>query len=492
MAETAHLSNISSVKETTIEALQPSEKKKILYVVLDGMSDGLRNVLKSLGNKTPLQAANIPNFDKLTKMGMIGLLNLIKEGHAPESDEAILDILGYLPPEYPGRGIIEVLGLKRQGITLPNGGVALRVNFATGREDDDGGLTIFDRRAGRNLTSEEAAQLSKMINKRITLSNDAEFQFVHTVEHRGILILSVPGKTLCPMVSNTDPGYVRQAHSMASKALAEGAFEYKVQKVTPTTDYESDEMAMLTAQLINEFTEKCYKVLDESTINKERTQKTVENLKKEEIRIALKDLIKRGISLATIKDLLVDNNPDLGREENAKRLKELAIGIYVPPANLVIGRNASGKIDSFKTLREKFGLNAAAIVQMPVEEGVAYLTGMHPIIIPPTSARPSLNELQENYAMFLDAIIKNLLNFDMLYSHLKGPDIPGHDGDEVEKIRIIEAIDKYFIGPLLEKINLSDTMIVILEDHSTSTLKSGHTGDPVPVAVIGEGFIQDF
>ncbi len=118
--------------------------RKILYVILDGLGD---RPIASLGGRTPLDAAGTPNLDRLAAAGEQGLVTTVGEGIAPESDVAVMAILGYDPRIYhAGRGPLEALGA---GLTFATGDLALRGNFATGGD----GAAIFDRRVGRNLTT---------------------------------------------------------------------------------------------------------------------------------------------------------------------------------------------------------------------------------------------------------------------------------------------------------------------------------------------------
>ncbi|MBU1871942.1 MAG: phosphoglycerate mutase, partial [Candidatus Omnitrophica bacterium] len=122
--------------------------KKILYVVLDGLGD---LPIKELDNKTPLESAHTPNMDKLARRGKSGLVYPVDKGIAPESDIAVISLLGYDAHKYyTGRGPLESFA---ENLTVNPGDLALRVNFAT---VDSDGKTILDRRVGRNLTTEEA------------------------------------------------------------------------------------------------------------------------------------------------------------------------------------------------------------------------------------------------------------------------------------------------------------------------------------------------
>ena len=79
--------------------------KKIVYVVLDGLGD---LPIKSLGGKTPLEAAETPNMDRLAREGVTGRMYTVGKGIAPQSDIAVISILGYDPNVYyTGRGPLE-------------------------------------------------------------------------------------------------------------------------------------------------------------------------------------------------------------------------------------------------------------------------------------------------------------------------------------------------------------------------------------------------
>lgn len=64
---------------------------KGILVIIDGMAD-LPN--KQLGDKTPLEAANMPNANFLAARGEMGYMYPVKPGFIPESDEAVVSIFG--------------------------------------------------------------------------------------------------------------------------------------------------------------------------------------------------------------------------------------------------------------------------------------------------------------------------------------------------------------------------------------------------------------
>ena len=64
--------------------------RKIL-VIIDGLGDKGCDKFKG---KTPLEIADKPNLDALAKKSKLGYMFPINEDYAPESDTAILSILG--------------------------------------------------------------------------------------------------------------------------------------------------------------------------------------------------------------------------------------------------------------------------------------------------------------------------------------------------------------------------------------------------------------
>lgn len=85
------------------------EGLKVILVLLSGIAD---RSSESLGWKTPLQAASLPNFDELASIGSCGTMYPLGPGICPSSDQASWNILGYGKYKYPGRACFEALGAK--------------------------------------------------------------------------------------------------------------------------------------------------------------------------------------------------------------------------------------------------------------------------------------------------------------------------------------------------------------------------------------------
>ena len=228
---------------------------KLIYVAIDGMGD---LPIKSLGNKTPLEAAETPNMDALAKNGKIGLMYSVKKGVAPESDVAVISLLGYDPFKYStGRGVIEATGA---GLKMKDGDLALRCNFATLGE----GRTIIDRRVARSLSTEEATELSQAANEQVKLeSYPATFEFRNTLGHRAVLLIKSKKKPLSSNITNSDPAYT--IVNGLGVALAKVDMVLKICEPTDKT-----EEAKNSAALVNEFIDKTHKLWDSHPTNVKR------------------------------------------------------------------------------------------------------------------------------------------------------------------------------------------------------------------------------
>jgi 2,3-bisphosphoglycerate-independent phosphoglycerate mutase len=393
--------------------------KKILYIVLDGLGD---LPLKQLGDKTPLEAAVTPNMDRLAQKGQTGIVYPVGKGIAPESDIAVISLLGYDAHKYyTGRGPLESFA---EGLAVNDGDVAFRVNFATVADD---GKTIKDRRVGRNLSTEEAVALAKEINSKVTLSS-ATFEFKSTIGHRGILVIRGMHQKLSGWITNTDPAYDREGVF----GVAKEKFENIVAVSTPMPGYENSLEAIEAAKLLNEFTDKSNKVLNEAAINK-------------------------------------------------KRVAEGKM-----PGNLIVSRDAGDHLPKFPPITSLFNLKFGSFVQMPVEKGIALLTGIDIIDVP-----QSTGHLDVDYPIWAKIALDSIQKYDGIYVHIKGPDEPAHDGDFQKKKESIEAIDKYFFTSLLGKLDIKNTIIAITADHSTACAVKAHTADPVPLLVCGGNIKAD-
>lgn len=153
------------------------------YVVIlgDGMAD---EPLAELNGRTPLEVAETPFLDELSKKSELGLSHTIPEGMKPGSDTANLAVLGYNPKDYyTGRSPLEALSI---GVPMKDTDIALRTNIVTLSDDDVPfeEKTILDHSSGE-ISTEDAAVLLKAVKEE--LQNET-YQFYVGTSYRHLLI----------------------------------------------------------------------------------------------------------------------------------------------------------------------------------------------------------------------------------------------------------------------------------------------------------------
>jgi len=289
---------------------------RLIYVVIDGMGD---LPIEELGGRTPLEAAETPNMDVLAENGKLGLMYSVGKGIAPESDVAVISILGYDPFKYEtGRGPLEAYG---SGLVVNDGDLALRCNFATLGP----GGQILDRRAGRDLTTEEARALAEAVNREVKLTAwPADFEFRSTIGHRAALVIRSHKGPLSGEITNTDPAYKK----VEGLGVVDAEALMVLQESKPLRPTES---ARTSARLVNEFMEQSRRVLERHEVNRRRD----------------------------------------------------AVGKMT--ANVILTRDAGDHLPKLFNLGEKYGIRFAALADMPVERAISLLAGMKPIELPPPS-----------------------------------------------------------------------------------------------------------
>ncbi|MBI3649370.1 MAG: phosphoglycerate mutase, partial [Actinobacteria bacterium] len=289
---------------------------------------------------------------------------------------------------------------------------------------------IIDRRVGRDLSSEESRSLAEEVNTQLELPG-ASFELRATVEHRGALVIrSTDGSGLSANVTNTDPAYRREGHL----GVALETFEPRVVTCEPL---DGSEEALHAAQLTNAFVEGSARILDASDVN-------------------------------------------------ARRRAEGRL-----PGNLILTRDGGDRLPRLEPIRERFGMSWGCFVEMPVERGISIALGMEPVPAPRLDPAGFGPAAEERYAEWAGLASEALGPFQALYVHLKGPDVPAHDGRAEDKRDVVAAIDRAFFGEVLSGIDLGRCVVAVTADHATSCLRKAHTADPVPLLVSGAGVAPD-
>ncbi|MEM4312283.1 MAG: alkaline phosphatase family protein [Nitrososphaerales archaeon] len=282
----------------------------------------------------------------------------------------------------------------------------------------DDSLNIIDRRVGRNLSNKEGEELVEELKNKLKLEG-VDWELKHTVGHRVVLVIKAKEK-LSANISNTDPAYEK------SKGVSIALEKIEELKVKECKALDKDDSSKRAEKIVNEFTKRAHEILRESSVNKKRKE--------------------RGFL----------------------------------PANVILLRDASDRVPKLKSIKEKYNLNFACLADMPVELGIAKLTGM----------KTFKQKVGEDYSKIGKRALELLKEFDGVYVHIKGPDEFGHDGEPLKKKAIIEQIDRKFFGEIRE-VNLSNNTLIVSADHSTPCQLKVHSDDPVPLIVSNSLLIRD-
>jgi 2,3-bisphosphoglycerate-independent phosphoglycerate mutase len=151
-----------------------SNASKYVIVIPDGAAD---EPFAGLGGKTALQAASIPEMDRVARQGIVGRSRNVPDRFLPASDVATLSLFGYDPERYyTGRAPLEAAAM---GIALGPDDWAIRCNLMT---IQDGRLTDFT--AG-HITSPEGRSLIEALQAELGRPG---VEFHPGVSYRNLLI----------------------------------------------------------------------------------------------------------------------------------------------------------------------------------------------------------------------------------------------------------------------------------------------------------------
>jgi len=148
---------------------------KHAVIVPDGLGDW---PIQELGNKTPLEAAQLPHLHELSKKSILGTLRTTPKGMYPGSDVCGLSLMGYDPHQYyTGRAPLEAANL---GLVLESGELAYRCNLVNVRDD------ILTDYSADHVSTEEAKVLIEEVQKKL---GTQEIRFYPGKMYRHIMIV---------------------------------------------------------------------------------------------------------------------------------------------------------------------------------------------------------------------------------------------------------------------------------------------------------------
>ncbi len=373
-------------------------KKKLVFIIIDGMADVK---IKALGGKTPLEFAETSGMDLLARHGLSSKIYTVNKGFMPESDVANLCLLGYDLKNHEGRASFEARGM---GVRLKKNQVAFRANFVKLNEKQE-----IENVRGYRLPTTLNKRLCKKLSMRI---QGVKIQVIPGESYRALVILT--GKHLSANVTNTHPFYKKVRGTRYSMAMP----SKKHCRINLCEALSPD--AVLTAYVINQFTEKSNKILKEL------------------------------------------NNPVV---------------------NAIVLRDAS-KQDKIPVLfSKKYGLRMLTITERFLEKGLSKFLGIKTLDSLKTKARTLESDCKRKLRFFFKNYNKYDGFYIFLKgpdepSHDKNPSLKARMIEIIDENLVLPLIEK-----LSKKGLLKNTIICVTTDHTTSSVIGAHTDAPVPVVV---------
>ena len=359
---------------------------KYAIIIPDGAAD---EPLRELGGKTPIEAAQTPNMDRVAMSGRQGTARTVPEGFESGSDVATMSLLGYDPKVYhTGRAPLEAAA---QHIPLAPTDWVFRCNLVT---VVDG--IMKDHSAG-GISNAEAQRLIGDLSRSLNL---AGFEFHYGVSYRNLLV------------------------------------------------YRGQEPFDLT-------TKPPHEIPDEP----------------------IGRWLPKGTGSPILRQII-----DRSRELFAKHeINEVRRETGHNPATQV-WLWGQGHAPNMPRFSERFAVRSGCMITgVDLLRGLAVLLGWD---IREVEGMTSFHDT--NYAGQGQATAAALDQYDLVLSHIEAPDEASHQADVKTKVASIEAIDRYVVGPVLEKLQaFPEWRILVLPDHPTNIATRKHGYAPTCFAMAG-------
>ena len=211
---------------------------KVILVLLDGLGDRSYNVLKY---RTPLEAANTPNLDRLAELGGNGLFHPSSPGLCFPSETAHFLLFGYDLKNFPGRGLFEAVG---EGVSFHNDDVLVLAHLSGVIWENNRPVLALGRDNIKG-TFEDISRLYSVISSYE--SEGVSIRLQQTRRNDAILIINGP---VSPYVSDSDPIVLGKP----------------ISKIVPLSENPEPEKSRQTAKVLNKYLTFCYRQLKNTEI----------------------------------------------------------------------------------------------------------------------------------------------------------------------------------------------------------------------------------
>ncbi len=142
-----------------------------------------------------------------------------------------------------------------------------------------------------------------------------------------------------------------------------------------------------------------------------------------------------------------------------------------------------GRAPALPSFVELHGVRGAMITAVDLLRGIAALIGWDRLEV-----EGATGYLDTNYAGKGQAAVDALRDYDLVCVHIEAPDEASHEGLVTEKVRALEQIDRWIVGPLLEALaDYEQWRLLVSPDHPTPLRTRRHDRGYVPWLITGTG-----
>lgn len=153
------------------------------------------------------------------------------------------------------------------------------------------------------------------------------------------------------------------------------------------------------------------------------------------------------------------------------------------PANFILTRGAGSMVE-LEPVASKMNFRGCCIAAESTVLGVAKLAGYTTV----TDSRLT-GSMDTDIELKAKLALEQIAHHDIVYVHLKAPDLMGHDNKPLKKVQSLEMFDR-MVGLIADQLP-EEVYLALAADHSTPCEVKEHTGEPVPVVIYGPSIRRD-
>jgi 2,3-bisphosphoglycerate-independent phosphoglycerate mutase len=142
-----------------------------------------------------------------------------------------------------------------------------------------------------------------------------------------------------------------------------------------------------------------------------------------------------------------------------------------------------GPTPNLPPFRERFGLDGAVITGVDLMRGISRLIGWNVVHVSGATGLPGTD-----YAAKGQAAVAALDGCELVCVHVQAPDEAGRTGRPQEKCRVLEAIDREIVVPVVRRLQQEQQWrVLVIADHATPVARRTQTADRAIFAMAGSG-----